>query len=687
MEPSVPVGMPSAESASRRTPPDAGPAARRRHGAPGTLHLPAAYVARAVPEYYDDIDGGVVWQPDVYRLVADLARAEGARRVIDVGCGRGRKLAALHPEFDIVGIDFGNNLQHCRAAYPWGHWLEADLERDDALALETGVLQEAVVVAADVIEHLIHPERLLTRLRAMLEQASLAVLTTPERRLTHGVDHLGPPPNPSHVREWTLEELCALATAAGLDVVFAGLTASESATYAAKTSLLVLAGLGHDAAWRQQLATRAETRLVTYARERGHPAAEGIASSGGAVPAADSSDLVSIVMRTKARPRLLERAIASVVAQSWPAWQLLVVNDAGDPHAVDAAVRTAAGADARVTTIHRTEAVGMEAATNAGLAAATGRYVCLLDDDDTWEPAFLATCIAHLRGLGPGARGVVTHSTRVVERMDGARIVEVERVPFTPSLAAVSLAQLTQRNLFPVNAFVYDRAALDAVGHYRTDLPVLGDWEFNLRFVRRFEVQVVPEALANVHVRPESDGGASANSPPALHLAYDARIRNELLRADLEAGRLGLGLLASLRPLLADHAEVARHLDALAREREHLAAQWTAIHEPLVERAVARLRRRNARSAVLVGAGRLAELVASRLEDAEIGCVALGDNDVRKRGSRCHRLTVTAVAEAVAVEADAVVVTSIAHGRTIAAQVRALTERRAGRRTILRVGA
>jgi SAM-dependent methyltransferase len=666
-------------------------AARRDAGPdPGMWHLPAAYVARSVPEYYDDVDGGVVWQPDVYRLVADLARAHGARRVVDVGCGRGRKVAALHPEFDLIGIDFGTNLQHCRAAYPFGQWLEADLERDDALALKTADLQDAVIVAADVIEHLVHPERLLARLRAMLTQASLAVLTTPERRLTHGADHLGPPPNPAHVREWSLEELRALATAAGLDVVFAGLTASESATYAAKTSLLVLAGRDRDTASRQQLAAQTAALLADYAREH-RPAAGVVASSDGAGPAADSTDQVSIVMRTKDRPRLLERAIASVVAQSWPAWQLLVVNDAGDPHAVHAAVRAAAGDDSRVTVIHRTEAVGMEAATNAGLAAATGRYISLLDDDDTWEPAFLATCVAHLRRLGSGVRGVVTHSTRVVERLAGARVEEVERTPFTPSLAAVSLAQLTQRNLFPVNAFVYHRDALDTVGPYRADLPVLGDWEFNLRFLRQFDVAVVPEALANVHVRPESPAGAGANSPPAQHLAYDARIRNELLRADLEAGRLGLGLLASLRPLLVDHAEVTRHVDALAREREHLAAQaaaqWTAIHEPLVAGTVARLRRRRAGSVVLVGAGRLAELVMARLEDGGIRCLALGDNDARKWGSGCGKVAVTAVDDAVGVTADAVVVTSIAHGRPIAAQVRALARRHGHRCAIVCVGA
>jgi SAM-dependent methyltransferase len=693
--PSAPARTQPAPRGNRAVASASHPNARAARRGAGRYHLPARYVARAVPEYYADVDGGVTWQPDVYRLVGDLAREERACRVVDVGCGRGRKVATLHPELDVVGIDYGDNLQHCIASYPWGRWIEADLESDAPLPLHSQDLQKAVVVAADVIEHLVRPERLLARLRAMLAQASLAVLTTPERRLTHGAGHLGPPPNPAHVREWTLGELCEFATAAGLEVAWAGLTASESTTYERRTSVLLLVGEGRDAASRQRLAARTMVLLDDYDRERGSGAAPPSGPTAGAAAgvltrdaAARSADVVSIVMRTNNRPRLLERAIASVIAQSWPSWQLIVVNDAGDRQTVERTVRAAAGGDQRVAVIHRDSSLGMEDATNAGLAAATGDYVTLLDDDDTWEPAFLATCIARLRRSAPGVRGVVTHSTRVVERVQSAGVDEIERTPFTPGLAGVTLAQLTQRNLFPVNAFVYERSALDAVGAYRADLPVLGDWEFNLRFVRQFDIDVVPDALANVHVRPDAGAGTVANSPPALHLAYDARIRNELLRADLDAGRLGLGLLASLRPLLVDRDEVARHVDALSRERERLETQqWTAIHEPLVTGAIARLLRRRARTVVLTGAGRLAGLMAARLDGVGVRCVAVGDNDERKWGAACHRQTVASMVDAVAAESDAVVVTSIAHGQAIAAQVRKLLATRGSRRAVLRVGA
>lgn len=662
-------------------------------------HLPPGYIRRARPDYFDDLDRGVVWQPDVYRFARDLAREIGARRVIDVGCGRARKLAALHPEFEIIGIDYGANLEYCRSVYPWGQWIDADLEAAAPLPLSAAAAATAVVVAADVIEHLRHPERLVDALGGLLAHASCVVLSTPERVLTHGPDQIGPPPNPAHVQEWSLAELRAFVESRGLIVVYAGITASDSASWQDATSLLVITRADGDPALRPTLANRAGALLARYAQERRHAGgAEPLDGGGDAVECRHdrptATDVVSIVMRTKDRPRLLARAIASVLAQTWPSWELLIVNDAGGVSAVEDVVAAVAGRDSRIRVIHRPVSTGMEAATNAGVAASTGRYVTVLDDDDTWEREFLAVCVRRLqRRRSPAVRGVVTHSTRVVERAGATGYGRLEQVPFTPDLRVVSLAQLTQRNLFPVNAFVYDRDAVAAVGPYRAELPVLGDWEFNLRFVRHFEIDVVPHRLANVHVRPTEATGATANSPSALHLAYDTWLRNELLRADLEAGRFGIGVLASLRPLLVDHDDVRRHSEALQREREAVvqdgerqraehAGRWRRLHEILLEAPIDRFRRRGLRRVVLVGAGLVGEIAVDRLATTGLELVAVGDNDPSRWGTAWRGAAVLDVDSALQREADAVLIASVAHAAPLRRQVRDTLRRLGIRRAI-----
>ncbi|HKP76657.1 MAG TPA: glycosyltransferase family 25 protein [Longimicrobiaceae bacterium] len=197
---------------------------------PGYRHRPA-------PEYFHDFEGDTVWQPDVYGELPELAARLGATRIVDVGCGTAAKLVALHPRFDVVGIDHGPNIRRCRERYAFGTWIEHDLESADTLPVDPEVLRGAVIVCGDVIQHLLQPERLLAALRHALEHAEAVVLSTPDRELTWGSAHCGPPPNPCHVREWTRDELAELLRAAGFAHVSVGYTRSHDRDPARNTIL------------------------------------------------------------------------------------------------------------------------------------------------------------------------------------------------------------------------------------------------------------------------------------------------------------------------------------------------------------------------------------------------------------------------------------------------------------------
>ena len=107
---------------------------------------------------------------------------------------------------------------------------------------------------------------------------------------------------------------------------------------------------------------------------------------------------------------------------------------------------------------------------------------------------------------------------------------------------------MARRNLFPPIALLFRRDAMEAVGFFNEDLPVLGDWDFHLRFLARFEIGVVNEYLANYHQRKKAAGayGNSIHFGLNLHLQYDARLRNQWLRQDLKNEYPGLGWLVNL---------------------------------------------------------------------------------------------------------------------------------------------
>jgi hypothetical protein len=94
--------------------------------------------------------------------------------------------------------------------------------------------------------------------------------------------------------------------------------------------------------------------------------------------------LVSVITPTRRRPEKLDRAIESVLAQRYPRWELVVVDD-GD----DAGKAVVAALDDERIVYHQIPHGGACAARNAALELARGELVTYLDDDNTLDPGWL----------------------------------------------------------------------------------------------------------------------------------------------------------------------------------------------------------------------------------------------------------------------------------------------------------
>ena len=115
---------------------------------------------------------------------------------------------------------------------------------------------------------------------------------------------------------------------------------------------------------------------------------------------------------------------------------------------------------------------------------------------------------------------------------------------------------LVRRKCFSTYLLSYKRDVYDKIGGlYREDFPVQGDWEFNLRFIQRFEIALLREHLAFYHHRVIATGKPSAYSNTVLdrvnaHRFYTTYLRNEFLRTDLAQGKFGIGYMLNTNPLL-----------------------------------------------------------------------------------------------------------------------------------------
>ena len=89
----------------------------------------------------------------------------------------------------------------------------------------------------------------------------------------------------------------------------------------------------------------------------------------------------------------------------------------------------------------------------------------------------------------------------------------------------MDLSHIAIRNQFPPISFLFSRDIYNEVGGFNEDMPVLGDWDFNLRFLMKADIGLVPEHLANHHIRvtdPESEGayGNTVVSGLNTHLEF-----------------------------------------------------------------------------------------------------------------------------------------------------------------------
>jgi glycosyltransferase involved in cell wall biosynthesis len=285
---------------------------------------------------------------------------------------------------------------------------------------------------------------------------------------------------------------------------------------------------------------------------------------------------VAILMRTKNRPLMLPRALRSVLAQSFQNWHLCVVNDGGDTAAVERALADQAAALAgRITLIHHTESQGMEAASNRALQAAQGEYVVTHDDDDTWHPDFLARTVGFLSAPANAAYvGVVTDSRIVWERIADGRIVEDEQQPFPSHGLNIELRHVLGGNSFPPISLLLRRAAVLRVGAFNADMPVLGDWEFNLRAMALGDFGFIGEALAYYHQRREPcepNYGNTVIAGTTDHQRYDVLLRNSIIRVALRDNPAMIGVLQPMLHALQEQTEAVTAMRIrLDRIEEHL---------------------------------------------------------------------------------------------------------------------
>jgi len=159
-------------------------------------------------------------QPDVYPFAAYLGERFGSTHVIAIGRPTAKNLIQLYPQFEIIGIVPGADLQLYRNQYGFGTWLEEDMNLTGTLSLPEDVLKRAIIVCKD-LEQFVSPASLLKNLKTWLNHAPVCILTSGDKDL-NGTSSNGFPATPTRPGRWNLVELEDLLRAEGFNLSSSG---------------------------------------------------------------------------------------------------------------------------------------------------------------------------------------------------------------------------------------------------------------------------------------------------------------------------------------------------------------------------------------------------------------------------------------------------------------------------------
>jgi glycosyltransferase involved in cell wall biosynthesis len=181
--------------------------------------------------------------------------------------------------------------------------------------------------------------------------------------------------------------------------------------------------------------------------------------------------------------RFFPEALASVLAQTHPADEIVVVDDASPP----GQSTSLDNLDPRVRVLRLDVNGGAGAARQAGADTTTAPYIAYLDSDDIWAPTKLARQVAAFADhpdLGAVHTGLVRFSA------DG------RETPFLGKPIHLDLATQLRRNQVMPSSVMLHRDALTAVGGWSPDRNVMEDWELGIRLTAaKFGVAFIPEPL------------------------------------------------------------------------------------------------------------------------------------------------------------------------------------------------
>jgi glycosyltransferase involved in cell wall biosynthesis/TolA-binding protein len=229
--------------------------------------------------------------------------------------------------------------------------------------------------------------------------------------------------------------------------------------------------------------------------------------------------LVSIIVRTKDRPKFLRNALRSIAAQDYRPIEVVLVNDGG----CDLDVRDYADVlgDVALNYLRLEKNTGRAHAGNVGIKNAAGRYVGFLDDDDSFYPDHLSTLVGVLNSCDCR----IVYSDAHIAYFDHSS-EEGERKVTRRSLFSskdFSYHELLMDNYIPLLCILFSGETIREVKGFDEKFDLYEDWDMLIRIAAKCPFHHVKKVT--VEYLQWSPVLQVAQSPESADKAWEAHLR------------------------------------------------------------------------------------------------------------------------------------------------------------------
>jgi len=248
--------------------------------------------------------------------------------------------------------------------------------------------------------------------------------------------------------------------------------------------------------------------------------------------------LISVVVPAFNHQYLVEEALASVLDQSWPEIELLVVDDASTDDTADLVEAFLERPETRERLsgrqwLHRQPAnAGAHAAINLGVSRASGDWIAVLNSDDRYAPDRLSRMMGELVAGGgqlgfSGVRFIDVHGRESVTG-DGATADLLNAQANLRSAPSIGFALLRRNVAVSTGNLLFRRSLHDRVGGFRP-LAYCHDWDFALRSLLLTEPRFIPAPLYEYRIHGTNSfralGGVADQEAREVLRGYFALVR------------------------------------------------------------------------------------------------------------------------------------------------------------------